>query len=67
MCIRDRNKVSGMISLDELNILKGEENTQISRSGTTFETVYSTYSTGGKKYDIMRVYATPTSSNMFSI
>ena len=55
-----------MISLDELNILTGE-NTQISRSGATFETVYSTYSTGGKKYDIMRVYATPTSSNMFSI
>ena len=56
-----------MISLDELNILTGEENTQISRSGATFETVYSTYSTGGKKYDIMRVYATPTLSNMFSI
>ena len=56
-----------MISLDELNILTGEENTQISRSGATFETVYSTYLTGGKKYDIMRVYATPTSSNMFSI
>lgn len=42
-----------MISLDELNILTGEENTQISRSGATFETVYSTYSTGGKKYDII--------------
>ena len=27
-----------MISLDELNILTGEENTQISRSGATFET-----------------------------
>lgn len=52
-----------MISLEELNALTGEENTQISRSGATFETVYSTYSTGGKKYDIMRVYATPTSSS----
>ena len=37
-----------MISLDELNILTGEENTQISSSGATFETVYSTYSTGRK-------------------
>ena len=46
---------------------EGDTTEQISRSGATFETVYSTYSTGGKKYDIMRVYATPTSSNMFSI
>ena len=28
-------------------------------SSATFETVYSTYVTGGRSYDVMRVYATP--------
>lgn len=31
-------------------------------SSATFRTVYSAYITGGKSYDVMRVYATPTGS-----
>lgn len=56
----------GTITLEELNELIGNEQVAATRSGATFETVYSTYSTGGKTYDIMRVYATPTtSSNLY--
>ena len=31
-------------------------------SSATFQTLYSTYTTGGKSYDVMRVYATPNGS-----
>lgn len=60
------NRGMGTISLNELNQLTGNENGSVTRGGATFETVYSSYTTGGKTYDIMRVYATPTtSSNLY--
>ncbi len=59
----------GTISLDELNQLTGENKSDskiAARSGATFETVYSTYTHNGITYDIMRIYATPTtSSNLY--
>ena len=58
-----RSNGMSTISLAELNTLTGNENTFSSRSGTVFETVYSTYITAGKSYDIMRVYATPTTGS----
>lgn len=54
------------ISKKDLETLLGEESNALSRSGATFETVYSTYTTGGRTYKIMRVYATPTTnSNLY--
>jgi hypothetical protein len=35
---------------------------QLLAASATFSTVYSTYTTGGQTYDVMRIYATPTGS-----
>lgn len=61
------NMGMGTISLSELNKLTGEEDAVATRTNAILETVYSKYTTGGKTYDIMRIYATPTtSSNLYS-
>lgn len=54
------------ITLAELDALTGNTTPAAARSSAKFETVYGTYTTGGKKYNTMRVYATPSySSNLY--
>lgn len=52
------------ITYQELATLTGDENPSFKNaqlsSSATFRTVYSTYTSGGKTYNVMRVYATPS-------